>query len=180
MNPIARMMKRYIKTPLKYALPLLFIGALVLASTTGCLSATPSHQTASNAPTGSGTDYNVSISARVVSFQTMAIMNATGISEVKAGDRLIGIECTLHDGNVANLNTSWHDWTAIDSQGTLYRYNWQNNNYVANSYTASTIHPGETARGIVIYEIPVNATITKMRWTDQETGTHTLTCNVTT
>jgi hypothetical protein len=29
MNPITRMMKRYIKTPLKYALPLLFIGALV-------------------------------------------------------------------------------------------------------------------------------------------------------
>jgi hypothetical protein len=38
MNPIARMMKRYIKTPLKYALPLLFIGALVLVSTTGCTS----------------------------------------------------------------------------------------------------------------------------------------------
>jgi hypothetical protein len=36
MNPIVRMMKRYIKMPLKYALPLLFIGALVLSSTTGC------------------------------------------------------------------------------------------------------------------------------------------------
>jgi hypothetical protein len=36
MNPIVRMMKRYINLPLKYALPLLFIGALVLASTTGC------------------------------------------------------------------------------------------------------------------------------------------------
>jgi hypothetical protein len=40
MNLIARMMKRYIKTPLKYALPLLFIGALVLVSTAGCTSAT--------------------------------------------------------------------------------------------------------------------------------------------
>jgi len=38
MNPIARMMKRYIKTPLKYALPLLFIGALVLVSISGCTS----------------------------------------------------------------------------------------------------------------------------------------------
>jgi hypothetical protein len=36
MNPIARMMKRYIKLPLKYALPLLFISALLLSSTTGC------------------------------------------------------------------------------------------------------------------------------------------------
>jgi hypothetical protein len=40
MNPITRMMKRYIKMPLKYALPLLFIGALVLASTTGCVTTT--------------------------------------------------------------------------------------------------------------------------------------------
>jgi hypothetical protein len=38
MNPIAVMMKRYIKTPLKYALPLLFIGALVLVSISGCTS----------------------------------------------------------------------------------------------------------------------------------------------
>ena len=36
MNPIVRMMKRYIKMPLKYALPLLFIGALVLSATAGC------------------------------------------------------------------------------------------------------------------------------------------------
>ena len=38
MNPISRMMKRYIKTPLRYALPLLFIGALVLVSISGCTS----------------------------------------------------------------------------------------------------------------------------------------------
>src|SRR5665647_1950352 len=40
MNPIIRMMKRYIKMPLKYALPLLFIGALVLTCTAGCTSST--------------------------------------------------------------------------------------------------------------------------------------------
>src|SRR5665647_821505 len=40
MTPIVRMMKRYIKMPLKYALPLLFISALVLISTTGCVSNT--------------------------------------------------------------------------------------------------------------------------------------------
>jgi hypothetical protein len=40
MNPIARMMKRYIKTTLKCALPLLLIGAIVLASTAGCVTNT--------------------------------------------------------------------------------------------------------------------------------------------
>ena len=49
MNPIVRMMKRYIKMPLKYALPLLFIGALVLASTTGCTTKTTSSQSSPTA-----------------------------------------------------------------------------------------------------------------------------------
>jgi hypothetical protein len=51
MNPITRMMKRYIKTPLKYALPLLFIGALVLVSISGCTSSTSPTATPSAAPT---------------------------------------------------------------------------------------------------------------------------------
>jgi hypothetical protein len=51
MNPIVKMTKRYLKMPLKYALPLLFIGALVLASTTGCVD-TPAMPT----PTTTGTD----------------------------------------------------------------------------------------------------------------------------
>ena len=52
MNPITRMMKRYIKTPLKYALPLLFIGALVLVSISGCTSSTSNPTaTPSAAPT---------------------------------------------------------------------------------------------------------------------------------
>jgi uncharacterized lipoprotein YajG len=36
MNPIVKMMKSYIKMPLKYALSLLFICALALSATTGC------------------------------------------------------------------------------------------------------------------------------------------------
>jgi hypothetical protein len=40
MNPIVRMMKRYIETPLKYALPLLFICSIALVSISGCTSTT--------------------------------------------------------------------------------------------------------------------------------------------
>jgi hypothetical protein len=51
------MMKRYIKTPLKYALPLLFIGALVLVSISGCTSpaTTSPSPSVSNVPTGTPT-----------------------------------------------------------------------------------------------------------------------------
>jgi hypothetical protein len=45
-------MKRYIKTPLKYALPLLFIGSLALVSISGCTSSTSNPTaTPSAAPT---------------------------------------------------------------------------------------------------------------------------------
>jgi hypothetical protein len=40
MNPITRMMKRYINMPMKKALPLLFICAILLVSITGCTSST--------------------------------------------------------------------------------------------------------------------------------------------
>ena len=42
------MMKRYIKMPLKKALPLLFIGALVLVA--GCTSNVANNATSSNTP----------------------------------------------------------------------------------------------------------------------------------
>jgi hypothetical protein len=56
MNPITRMMKRYIKTPLKYALPLLFIGALVLVSISGCTSSTNTSTSSGGGNAASVTD----------------------------------------------------------------------------------------------------------------------------
>ncbi len=63
MNPITRMMKRYIKMPLKYALPLLFIGSLVLVSISGCTSPTNSNQAAGNTSQAASTTATITTSA---------------------------------------------------------------------------------------------------------------------
>jgi hypothetical protein len=176
MNPIVKMMKRYIKMPLKYALPLLFVGALVLASTTGCtapITVEPGHATVGNAPTGAGTDYNVSISAREV-----PMVNSSLVTSPTPGNKLVAIECTLKDSNVANLFTVWREWTAKDANGVLYEQD-TNTVVVSNGYPKTTIQPGDTARGIIVYQIPTNAKIVTMRYTDETTHSHTLTCNVT-
>jgi hypothetical protein len=176
MNLIARMMKRYIKTPLKHALPLLFIGSLALVSTTGCsvpVSVTPGHATVSTAPTGAGTNYDVSISSREVPLESNPL-----VTPAPTGSKLVAIECSLKDSNVANLFTVWREWTAKDANGTLYQ-NDVNTVVVSNGYPKTTIQPGDTARGVIVYLIPANATIVTMRYTDETTGTHTLTCNVT-
>ncbi len=69
MNPITRMMKRYIKTPLKYALPLLFICSLALVSISGCTSSTSS-PTATPSATPSVTTTTSSFDPLLVKLQT--------------------------------------------------------------------------------------------------------------
>lgn len=94
------------------------------------------------------------------------------------GHKLVGIECSLKDDNVANLFTVWREWTAIDANGTLYQWH-ENVVDISNAYPKTTIQPGDTATGIIPYEIPVDAKIVKMRYTDETTHSHTLTTNVT-
>jgi hypothetical protein len=78
MNPVARMMKRYIKMPLKYALPLLFIGALVLASTTGCVSSTNNNTiTTTTNNTGSNIPHNETVDRYIQSFRWALSTNHT-------------------------------------------------------------------------------------------------------
>jgi len=99
-------------------------------------------------------------------------------SSPQPGNKLVTIQCSLKDNNVKDLFTVWREWTAIDAQGTVYTYKWQAEGDGGVWYPKTTIQPGETARGVVVYEIPNSARITQIRYTDETTGTHTLTCNV--
>jgi len=147
---------------------MLFVGA------TGCLSVGPSNQTGSNAPTGSGTDFNVTISARQVPMIMTTLVNMT---PPRAENQFVAIECSLRDNNVQNLFTVWREWKARDAQGTLYEEH-TNTVVIEGAYPKTTIHPGETAKGIIVYEVTNGTQITSMRWTDETTGTHTLTTPV--
>jgi hypothetical protein len=164
---------------IKSGLPLLLFVALLISSTAGCtvpVSVEPGHPTVGNAPTGAGTDFDVSISARKV--QSMTCASGVLCHNASPGHKLVGIECSLKDRNVANLFTCWREWTAIDENGTLYVFHY-NVDLIHNGYPETTIQPGDTARGIIPYEIPVNAKIVKMRYIDETTNSHTLACNVT-
>jgi hypothetical protein len=160
-------------------LPLLLIGALVLASTTGCsapVSIPPGHATVSTAPTGAGTSYDVAISARAVPVPANEF--GGNLTKPQSGYEYAAIECALKDNNVANLFTVWREWTAKDANGTLY-----NNDVsvvdIANAYPKTTIQPGNTARGIITYQVPIGTKIVQMGYLDETTNTHMLTCNVT-
>ena len=99
MNPIARMMKRYINMPLKKALPLLFIGALVLVATTGCTTSTTT-QNASGG--GSG---NSGVAVAINSQQTASQIGSGYLTDApKAGDVFL-----IYDVTVTNINQNNQD-----------------------------------------------------------------------
>ena len=105
MNQITRMMKRYIKTPLKYALPLLFVGALVLVSISGCVS-TPT-------PT---------VSPTVTS-------SATATATPAANTNNIGAMLTSIMGAIPNKNndvSSWGAQPSIPGQVSRVSFSWGN------------------------------------------------------
>ncbi len=95
------MMKRYIKTPLKYALPLLFIGALVLVSISGCLSHANT-STSGGSPTATPTAANGTASNGKISIT--AINQGTYVSDNQfeqpaAGNKYVQIYVTVTNVN---------------------------------------------------------------------------------
>ncbi len=152
MNPIIRMMKRYIKTPLKYALPLLFIGSLVLVATTGCV-------TLGNA----GVD--VIINSKKVGNQ---LGSGDLISTPSPGHQYLIFNVTVknlnkQDANIGNPNY----FKLIMSDGFVYEYASSSHPLLDNAIqSASHTSPGDNVTGQIAFEIPHSATPSKLQYND--------------
>ncbi len=151
MNPIMRMIKRYIKTPLKYALPLLFIGALVLVATTGCV-------TSGNA----GVD--VVINSKQVSNQ---IGSADLMSTPSPGHQYLILNVTVknlneQDADIGNPNY----FKLITADGFAYKD--ASSSYHLDNAIQSVSHtsPGDKLTGQIAFEIPQSATPSKIQYVD--------------
>jgi len=172
------MMKRHIKTPLKYALPLLFIGALVLVSISGCTSpasptATPS--VASPAPTSQasptatptaakGTASNSEVSVAAVN-QGVYVSDNQFIQPA-AGNKYVQIYVT-----VTNVN----DPGAMI--GNQFYFTLFDSNHVGHQPTTASFgegglqsidnsNPGQKTAGTLIFEIPQGASPVSLIYND--------------
>jgi hypothetical protein len=161
MNPIVRMMKRYIKTPLKYALPLLFIGALVLVSISGCTSSTTQN---ANSSGGSG-----SIGVKINSQTTVAQISSTfgTMTTPAAGNTFVVFNVTCTNNNQQNqalgdplfFKLTTKDGTAYDASGV-----WATDPSAIK--TISNSNPGEHVTGNVAFEIPQSAVPQTLTYSD--------------
>jgi Domain of unknown function (DUF4352) len=162
MNPITRMMKRYINMPLKKALPLLFICSLVLVATMGC---TTNTTTQNQSGGGSGT---ATVGVKINSVQNLTSLGSGfAVSTPKAGYKYM-----VFDVTVTNLNKKSGDignpnyFKLSTKEGTAYEYIFSS--YLGDNAlkSVSNTNPGEKTSGTIAFEVPQQTIATKLTYND--------------
>ena len=173
MNPITKMMKRYIKTPLKYALPLLFIGALALASTTGCI--TNTNNTTSSDSNKKDVSSGLVISAKAVSPSPQTMGGLTP----KSGNVYVVYNCTVKNTGAAGVDIAAYYWHLKSSTG--YYDAIEKLPVVAPEFSnIQKSDVGDVGSGYVYFEVPsgsANGPWTSLRYTNA--GIHSILSNET-
>lgn len=171
MNPIVRMMKRYIKMPLKYALPLLFIGALVLSATTGCTSPQETTSNVGNATTGGGSGNQVSIVATANQVAVPTLKYYTP----KDGYKYVAFNATVKNTNLKSqwIGTSY--WQLRDTSGGVYSPTTASYSSDNKEFKSIDSQAGDIVNGIIIYEVPTGATLKTLTYDD---GSHKTVLNM--
>jgi len=173
MNPIVRMMKRYIKTPLKYALPLLFISALVLSATTGCVTATTN--TSSSGSNNKDVSSGLVISAKAVSPSPQTMGGLTPAS----GNVFVVYNCTVKNTGAPGVNIKSYYWHLKGANG--YYDGKDKLPVVAPEFSnIDKSSVGDVASGYVYFEVPsgsANGPWTSLRYTNE--GLSSITSNET-
>ena len=161
-NPIAKMMKRYIKMPLKKALPLLFIGSLALVATTGCLTSTT---TQNSSGSGSG---NAGVAVTIISQQTASqVGSGYLVSTPQPGNQFVIFDVTVKNLNQNSLtlgDPSFFKLTTAD--GTVYEItslSFLGNNALT---VVTNTNPGDKVTGQIAFEIPQSATAKTLTYDD--------------
>jgi hypothetical protein len=161
MNPIVRMMKRYIKMPLKKALPLLFICSVVLVATCGCTSSTTQNANSS------GSSGNIGV--KVNSQQTVSQIssNLGSVSTPQPGNVFVVFNVTCTNNNQQNqalgdplfFKLTCKGGSAYDASGV-----WATDPSAIQ--TISNSNPGEHVTGNVAFEIPQSQVPTTLTYSD--------------
>ena len=154
-------MKRYIKMPLKKALPLLFICSVVLVATCGCTSSTTQNANSS------GSSGNIGV--KVNSQQTVSQIssNLGSVSTPQPGNVFVVFNVTCTNNNQQNqalgdplfFKLTCKGGSAYDASGV-----WATDPSAIQ--TISNSNPGEHVTGNVAFEIPQSQVPTTLTYSD--------------
>ena len=165
MNPIFRMMKRYINMPLKKALPLLFIGALVLSVTTGCVTTTTNTTSSLSDSNKKDVSSGLVISAKAVSPSPQTMGGLTP----KSGNVYVVYNCTVKNTGAAGVDIAAQYWHLKSSTG--YYDAIEKLPVVAPEFSnIQKSSVGDVGSGYVYFEVPsgaANGPWTSLRYTSE-------------
>ena len=168
MNPVARMIKQHVKTPLRYALPLLLIAAIVLVSASGCISRSSVLSSPTATPTAApiGTASNSKIS--VTAYNQGVYVSDNQFIQPKTGNKYVQIYAT-----VTNVN---YPGETIGNQYFFKLFDSKNEGH--NPTTASfgegglqsidNSNPGQKTSGKLIFETSQSANPAYLTYNDYE------------
>lgn len=171
MNLLAKMIKRYIKTPLKYALPLFFIVSLALVATAGCIDNNNKQTTQTYTPSasGGGGGGGSNIAVAINSMQESSRLGNYPLSGTpRPSNKFI-----IFDVTVTNLHqNSWFIGSPLffkltTADSAVYQYS-SSTYYLGSSAlnAVSNTNPGEKVSGQIAFEIPQSAKATTLTYKD--------------
>ena len=175
MNPIVRMMKRYIKMPLKYALPLLFICALALSATTGCTTQDTTQSVVNQSADQSG--QQTATNPISVTVKTAGTSMAIGsFYTPQSGYKYVLYNATVKNNNDKDLHVNPTYFTLRTTDSKVYDVATAMYDSSINGFKMVTkTQPGDVVNGILVYEIPQSATPKSILYDDYS---HKVTTNL--
>ena len=175
MNPITKMMKSCINTPLKKALPLVLISTILSISIAGCT------QQQTTAPIGNASAAAGSAAAggsnQVVNGITATATQVVVPSSLGGAPKLgkfVAFDCTVKNVNANLRYVGTEYWTLRDASGTVY-YPAGVSYLPGNRFGPATTSPGDVMKGTVIFDVSQNAQLKSLTYNDYAFSKVTLT-----
>jgi len=160
-KPLFRLLlKRMQFKPITAIIVLLLVVASLLVS--GC---TTTNNTATNEPTTS--DMSVTVKSVALSQQDQLAAN-------KPGYKFVAYNCTVNNTGTKSRPVGYNSWELRDMQGGVYAPALATNvsgtvwSRITNGnwWNPTTSNPRDVLRGIVVFEVPQNATLTSLTYND--------------
>ena len=136
----------------------ILLGAVLAVTVlvTGCVQS--STQSASNSSGGAGVTGGMTASV------TKVTVSQNIASNLRAGYKYVGFNCTVKNVNADDRAVAYNFWTLRDTQGGVY-----NPVYLSSAtgqFGGTMSQPGDTISGVVVFEVPQNAQLKSLTYSD--------------
>jgi len=136
---------------------------VVSSSIVGCTSQQQTTQTIGNATAATNADMAVAVKPVTLSQQI-------GTETPRPGYKFVAYDCTVKNINAQGRAVAINYFTLEDTQGKVYNFSGLSSDPSINNFKwSSHSQPGDTLGGVVVFEVPRNATLASLTYFDGST-----------